>query len=148
MQLLRQFAFARVKKHISLFVAFLLLVSNSGLAINVHFCEGKIAGFSSVFSKEEVCKVPVKREAACCAKPDPEHKKCCSDKEVNLKNKTEKIVLKTISFDLDSVAIPNDWKPLTFNSVATSSYNTTSAYYCDANAPPLYQLYCQFTLFG
>jgi hypothetical protein len=29
------------------------------------------------------------------------HKKCCSDKELNLKNKTEKIVIKTISFDFE-----------------------------------------------
>lgn len=136
------------KKHISLLIAFLLLVSNSGLAINVHFCEGKIAGFSSVFSKEEVCVEPVKEEKACCAKPDPEHKKCCSDKEVNLKNKVEKMVMKTISFDLNSVYIPNDWKSLTFNSVPRPSYTNTTLYYCDANAPPLYQLYCQFTLFG
>ena len=82
------------KKHISLLLAFFLLVSNSGLAINVHFCEGKIAAVTSVFSKEEICKLPVEEEKSCCAKPDPQHKKCCSDKEVNLKNKTFNLILK------------------------------------------------------
>ena len=43
------------KKHISLLIALLVLVSNSGLAFNVHYCEGKIASISSVFSDEEVC---------------------------------------------------------------------------------------------
>lgn len=136
------------KKHISLLLAFFLLVSNSGLAINVHFCEGKIAAVSSVFSKEEICDSPIKEEKTCCTKPDPQHKKCCSDKEVNLKNKTEKMVIKTISFDLDSVYFPNQWKPIVFNSTLTTSYSNDVVYYCDANAPPLYQLYCQFTLFG
>lgn len=136
------------KKHISLLLAFFLLVSNSGLAINVHYCEGKIAAVSSVFSKEEICETPVKEEKSCCAKPDPQHKKCCSDKEVNLKNKTEKIVLKTISFDLDSVYFQNEWNVVVFNSKPTTSYTNNVVYYCDANAPPLYQLYCQFTLFG
>lgn len=136
------------KKHFSLILAFLLLVSNSGLALNVHFCEGKIAGISSAFSKEEVCVEPIKDEKACCAKPDPTHKKCCSDKEVNLKNKTEKIVLKTISFDLDSVAVINEWKPLVFNVELPVIHANPLAYSCDANAPPLYELYCQFTLFG
>ncbi len=136
------------KKHISLLLAFFLLVSNSGLAINVHFCEGKIAAVTSVFSKEEICKLPVEEEKSCCAKPDPQHKKCCSDKEVNLKNKTEKMVIKTISFDLDSVYFPIQWKPIVFNSKLATSYTNTVIYYCDANAPPLYQLYCQFTLFG
>ena len=78
------------KKQICLFVAFFLLVSNSGLAFNVHFCEGKIASISSIFSKEEVCKMLIKKEKACCVKLEASHKKCCSDKKVNLKNKTEK----------------------------------------------------------
>lgn len=136
------------KKHISLLLAFFLLVSNSGLAINVHYCEGKIAAISSVFSKEEVCEAPIKEEKSCCAKPDPQHKKCCSDKEVNLKNKTEKMVVKTISFDLHSVYFPNEWKPFVFNARLATSYANSVVYYCDANAPPLFKLYCQYTLFG
>jgi len=56
------------KKQICLFLAFFLLVSNSGLAFNVHFCKGKIASVSSVFSKEEVCKMLIVKEKACCAK--------------------------------------------------------------------------------
>ncbi len=136
------------KKHFSLILAFLLLVSNSGLAVNIHFCEGKIAAISSVFSKEEVCEMPVKEEIACCAKPDLQHKKCCSDKEVNLKNKIEKMVIKTISFDLHWAYFPNEWKPVIFNALLPIISTSTIVYYCDANAPPLYKLYCQFTLFG
>ena len=82
------------KKHIILLLAILVLVSNSGLAFNVHFCEDKIASITTVFSKEEVCVTPEK-EDTCCAKLEKTHKKCCSDKEVNLKNKTEKVVVKT-----------------------------------------------------
>ena len=47
------------KKQLSILIAFLVLVSNSGLAFNVHFCEGKIASITSVFSKEEVCDMPI-----------------------------------------------------------------------------------------
>lgn len=138
----------QLKKHFSLIMALLLLVSNSGLAINVHFCEGKIAGISSAFSKEEACIEPVKEEKACCAKPDPTHKKCCSDKEVNLKNKIEKIVLKTFSSDMDAVAVFPLWKPAGFAQAVSKTHSNSFAYYCDANAPPFYKLYCQFTLFG
>lgn len=136
------------KKQFGLIMAFLVLVSNSGMAINVHFCEGKIAAISTVFSKEEVCEVPVKEETACCAKPDPTHKKCCSDKQVDLKNKTEKIVLKTFSFDLDSVVLPVQWEPQFFNAAFCTISAGNPGYHCDANAPPLYRLYCRFTLFG
>lgn len=129
-------------------MAFLLLVSNSGLAINVHFCEGNIAAISSAFAKEEVCIKPVEAEKACCAKPDPTHKKCCSDKEVNLKGKIEKILLKTVSSDFEALPVLTPWKPAVFMQFVSENYHTTFAYCCDANAPPLYALYCQFTLFG
>lgn len=138
----------RFKKHISIFLAFFLLVSNVGLAFNVHFCEGKIASITSVFSKEEVCEQPVKIEKACCAKIEVSHKKCCSDKKVNLKNKTEKIVLNTFSFEFDSVCFFNELDFKINLPVSAIAPSTTLDYYCDAHAPPLYKLYCQFTLFG
>lgn len=145
------------KKHISLFIAFFVLVSNSGLAFNVHYCEGKIAAISSVFSKEEVCdtsnselakQMPVKETNSCCAKEQTTHKKCCSDKEVKLESKTEKVVIKTISFDLDSVFVFQDFNSFDFVFLPKTVTTQNVTYYCDANAPPLYKLYCQFTLFG
>jgi hypothetical protein len=138
----------QIRKHISLFLAFFVLVSNSGLAFNVHYCEGKIAAISSVFSKEEVCEIPIKETKSCCAKEKTTHKKCCSDKEVKIESKTEKVVVKTISFDLDSVFVIQEFKTFdfVFSPKKVTSQNVT--YYCDANAPPFYKLYCQFTLFG
>lgn len=136
------------KKHISLLLAFFLLVSNSGLAFNVHFCEGKIASITSIFSKDEVCEVIVEKEKSCCDKLEVSHKKCCSDKKVNLKNKIEKIVLTTFSFELDSFCFFNDSN---FKITSPTSFVTSPRildYCCDAHAPPFYKLYCQFTLFG
>jgi hypothetical protein len=138
----------KFKKHISLLLAFFLLVSNSGLAFNVHFCEGKIAAISSVFSKEEICKMPVKVEKTCCVKPEQTHKKCCSDKEVNLKNKAEKVIIKTIAFDIDSVFYITNWKPIIFSEIPAIPYSQNIAYCCDANAPPLYLLYSQYTFYA
>lgn len=135
------------KKHISLLIALLVLVSNSGLAFNVHYCEGKIASISSVFSDEEVCEQPVVIEKTCCAKIEKTHKECCSDKKVDLKNKTEKIIIKTISLDFE---------PAYFTFYNTPTFSTTGiqtntdenvAFYCEANAPPLYKLYCRYTFY-
>ena len=136
------------KKQIVLFLAFFVLVSNSGLAFNVHYCGEKIASISSVFSNEEVCNIPVKEEQSCCAKKETSHKKCCSDKEVNLKDKTEKFSYKSVSFDYDLFCQNDLRKPSLYNLVPAISSTQSVDYYCDANAPPLYQLYCQFTLFG
>lgn len=132
----------------SLLLAFFLLVSNSGLALNVHYCGNKIAAISSAFSKEEVCELPVVQEKECCAAKTESHKKCCSDKEINFDDDSQKIVIKSISFDLDSVFVISDWKPVIFNEITLPSYSQNFDYYCDANAPPLYQLYSQYILYA
>ena len=132
------------KKHISILIAFFVLVSNSGLAFNVHFCEGKIASVTSVFSEEEVCEMPIEVEKTCCAKAESTHEKCCSDKKVNLKNKTEKIIIKTIAFDMNTVLYFNEYKTPQFGFYQDQFQTPIVAYYCDANAPPLYKLYSQF----
>ena len=138
----------QTKNPICLLLAFFILVSNSGLAFNLHYCEGKIANITSIFSKEEICKPNVNQAKNCCVIKDSTHQKCCTDKEVKLENKTEKIVIKTISFNLDSVFILHDFKviDLVISPQTIISQNVT--YYCDANAPPLYKLFCQYTLFG
>jgi hypothetical protein len=136
------------KKQLSILITFFVLVSNSGLAFNVHFCEGKIASVTSVFSDVEACAIPVEIEKMCCAKEATTHEECCSDKEVNLKNKTEKIIIKTVAFDMDTVFYFNEYKTPQFSFSTEQFYKPFVAYYCDANAPPLYKLYCQYTFYS
>lgn len=138
----------RLKKHICYFLTFFLLVSNSGLAFNVHFCKGKISSVSSIFSKEEICNMPVKSNKACCAKLQKTHKKCCSDKEVNLKDNPEKIIVKTISFDLQYLFFIPYWQTVFLPVIVSISYFQENIYSCDANAPPLYLLYSQYTFYA
>lgn len=138
----------KCKNFFSFLLAFFLLVSNSGLAFNVHFCGKKIAAISSVFSNEEVCDVPINAKEICCVKLKTEHKKCCSDKEVNLKDKSEKFTFKSLSFDLDLYFCIIELRSLLYNNAALIFYAQHIDFYCDAHAPPLYKLYCQFTLFG
>ena len=144
------------KKQISIIIAILVLVSNSGLAFNVHFCEGKIASLTSVFSKEEVCdmsmselakQIPIQPEKTCCAKEETSHKNCCSDKEVNLKNNTEKVTIK-VSFDSEIAFTFQEIKHLVLRQIQIINPTEKVDYYCDANAPPLYLLYRQYTFYA
>ena len=136
------------KKQLSILIAFFVLVSNSGLAFNVHFCEGKISAISSVFNEEEICAMPIEVEKSCCAKAEPTHEKCCSDKEVNLKNKVEKIIIKTIAFDMNTAFYFTEYKTPQFGFYQSQIPAPIVAYYCDANAPPFYKLYCQLTFYA
>ena len=135
------------KKQISLLIAFLVLVSNSGVAFNIHFCEGEIASITSIFTKPEVCEMPVQKEQTCCVKEEATHDDCCSDKEVNLKNDIEKVIVK-ISIDSNYLLTYHQFIPLEFIHSTTKKNVQEVVYNFDANAPPLYQLYCQYTFYA
>ncbi|HEX8562461.1 MAG TPA: hypothetical protein VF676_05720 [Flavobacterium sp.] len=137
------------KKCTSLFLAMLLLVSNIGLAFNVHYCEGEIASVSSIYSNEEVCEMPVApAEKACCAEAAKDHKSCCKDKTVDLQDKSDDIIVKTFSIVLDAFVPVPSWKPVRYRTDAPSLKEQITSYYCDAHAPPLFKLYSQYILYA
>lgn len=138
------------KKSIALIVAFLMLVSNTGFAMTVHYCGGKISSISSGFSNKETCEIPeAAPEKACCAKKvEVSHKKCCSDKTVNLKGKTIDVIVKMASVDYVAPFVVPVYKPILFGYEPSTKAEKITSYYCDAHAPPLFKLYHQFLLYA
>ena len=130
-------------------MAILLLVSNTGLAFNVHFCEGKIASVSSVYNVEEVCEMKAEPDdKGCCTQKSKDHKDCCQDKVVDLQDDSKEVIIKTISFQFDIPVVIPDWKPLVFRSLTALKKDRAVAYCCDANAPPLYKRYNQYIFYA
>lgn len=123
-------------------MAFLLLVSNAGLAFNVHFCGGSISSISSVYNTPGA-------EKDCCGKSIvTSHKKCCTDKVVNLKGKTDYGVVKAFSFQADMLFVVHPVKPVVFSHNMVYKTCQVSTYYCDAHAPPLFKLYTQYIFYA
>jgi hypothetical protein len=135
------------KKQISVFIAMLVLVSSSGLAFNIHFCEGKIASITSVFSKGEVCIMPVAVKKSCCAKVETTHSECCSDKQVNFKDNAEKELIKISVANQFLILVQENSNYFYYPKVTLNS-SEKLVYYCDANAPPFYTLCCQYTFYA
>lgn len=135
------------KKCTSIIMAFYLLISSSGLAFNVHYCGDTIASVSSVFNTEEPCEMKmVQKEKACCAISSDSHDGCCSDETIQAD--FDDVVIKQLHFDLDYVSVlPN--LEFTFYILNEELIdNQILDYYCDANAPPLYQLYSQYVFYA
>jgi hypothetical protein len=140
----------KFKKGIALAVAFLMLVSNAGFAMTVHYCEGKISSISSGFDNKETCGMPkAAAEKACCAKKiATSHKKCCSDKTVNLKGKAIDIIAKAQTSDFTAPFLVPVFNTAIITFLPIAETATIPAYYCDANAPPLFKLYHQYILYA
>jgi len=118
------------------------LVSNLGLAFNVHYCEDKIESISLKIIPATQGEVD-----ECCGIIEKDSK-CCNDKVIKSEVKSDQIIVKTLSFD-------SDFTPITEHYSSTGHYSNNSfnlrvafTYYCEANAPPLYLLYSQYTFYA
>lgn len=132
------------KKHISLFLAFLILFSNVGLAFNVHYCGDKIASVSLSSSSNVTS---LEKEEGCCLKKAIKKQSCCKDKKIVFKEKADDKIVKSFSFQFDYIFLVPEYQSVVFNAVPSFKNNLSLAYYCDANAPPLYKLYSQYLLY-
>ena len=130
------------KKHISLLLAFFLLVSNVGLAFDVHYCGGEIASVSlkTGFESQDF-------EKNCCGKVEKKSA-CCKDKVVHFQKKSDNVLLKVFSFNADVPFLFEEWSPIVFAKVPNFKSAPVSSYYCDAHAPPLFKLYNQYIFYA
>lgn len=128
-------------KRISLFLALLFLVSNVGLAINVHYCNNVIASISLKTSIKENNSC-----SSCCEKVEIKSH-CCKDKVFSLEKKIDNEIEKTASFQLDYFFIPCLNQSISFLFLSNFISNKSISYSCDANAPPFYKLYNQYIFY-
>lgn len=129
------------RKQISLFLAFFLLVSNLGLAFNVHYCDNEIASVSINSNSKEI-------EKDCCGKVERESK-CCKNKIIKSVEKSDQITSKVVSFDFNCNLVFNKCNPLVFFNVKYLDKTDNSlVYYSEANPPPLYLLYSQYIFYA
>lgn len=139
----------KINKHISFLLALLILVSNVGLAFNVHYCGGELAGISLDYKKTEPCiEKKVEKENACCATSD-EHDSCCSNSKLTIKKTiSDEVIVKSLQLDLGVFTLVNEFKSPIFTAVEENVVKSDApSFYCDSNAPPLYKLYCQYVFY-
>ena len=138
------------KKHISFILAVFLLVSNTGFAIDVHYCGDKIAYIKPVFFKNSES---ISQEDKGCCPPKANsilNKKgsCCKDKVVHFQKKSGKVTLNSISFQPDFVYLFEEWNSIIISKTPNFEKSSITSYYCDANAPPLFKLYHQYIFYA
>ena len=130
-----------IKKCTSLFLAFLLLVSNVGMAFNVHYCAGEIASVS-LESQQQI------KEKGCCEKIVSKKDSCCKDKVFHFEKKSDNAIVKFFFFELTAPFLIQEWQPVVFSLTANFKITPVATYYCDANAPPLFKLYSQYIFYA
>ena len=130
-----------VRKHISIFLALFILVSNLGLALNVHYCKDTLASItlSSISNSTN--------DSECCGAKEKQSK-CCHDKIIKSENKVDQVLVDHLSFNPVFLISSYEWAPNIFAETVTIKKADSFSYCCDANAPPLYLLYNQYTFYS
>lgn len=132
-----------LKKCTAFFLALLVLTSNISLALNVHYCGGKIASITVQSQVDSQYK-----EKGCCEKLASAEKSCCKDTVIKLDKKSEsdsaKIVASFENFHFTLLEFYSIGFP--FRDVL--SHQSRQLYVFDANAPPLFLLHSQFIFYA
>lgn len=131
-----------IKKQISIFLAFFLLISNLGLAFNLHYCNNTLASISLKSIPDAT-----DSDSGCCGTLEKQSK-CCNDKIIKSENKVDQILVDLLSFNPVFLVTFEEWKQMIFAETLHFNKADTVSYYCDGNAPPLYLLYSQYTFYS
>jgi hypothetical protein len=122
-----------------------------GFAINVHYCHNEVSSVSFAYKADAPCTAMEKKKKetkSCCAAKE-NTKKCCKSHLVKLKNdKADNIIVKSLQFDLSAFYAVEEWKPAQFTAYTQVDAHETPSFYCEAHAPPLFKLYCQYIFYA
>lgn len=127
----------------SFLLAVLILVSNIGLVLNVHFCGGQIAAVTIKSSIEN----PNKATSSCCDATEKDTN-CCHNKTLKFQKKSDFASIKSFAFKTTYYIAPT---LCAINFYETQvGYHTVqqTSFYCNSNAPPLWKLHHQFIFYG
>jgi hypothetical protein len=131
-----------IRKQISLFLAFFLLVSNLGLAFTIHYCNNKVASITLKSIPDSAVS-----NSGCCGTLEKKSK-CCHDTIIKSENKVDQILVDFLSFNPVFLVTAEERGPMFSTETLGFKKADSILYYCDANAPPLYLLYNQYTFYS
>jgi len=142
----------KFNKYTSILLTLLILASNMGMALNVHYCAGEISSVSFAYKQAEACGSKHKEDSeTCCATiVKSDDKGCCENDLVKLhdENTTKDVIVKSLQLDLGAFYMVGEWKSLPLSIEPQILTAERPSFYCDNHAPPLFKLYCQYIFYA
>jgi hypothetical protein len=131
----------KIRKNINILFAMLILVSNVGVAFNVHYCGENIASVSMVtFSNNN-------SEKDCCGIKEKKSP-CCKDKVIKFQKKWDNTIVKSFSLQSNFDFLIQDYNPIIFGNKTIFKNCKVTSYTCNANAPPIFKRNCQLIFYA
>lgn len=143
----------------ALMFAFILMFSNVGLALNVHFCGDEQIASKVIYAKviedscvhtnthkhiqlEEIC-----QDAQACCDSTDNHSDCCKDQTITQDN-PDILITKSFSNSYDAFVLAENDYSVVFFTTSEDSRQDHFDYCFQSNAPPLYKLFCSLIYYA
>ncbi len=131
------------KKCTTFLLAILLLISNSGLAFNVHYCGDKIAAIYLIINTQKVAP-----EENCCTIAVDKNK-CCADKSFQIQESSDKFQENIPLFEFKQFLLAVFKIKNVFDTIHEFEKSSSSiAYAFLENLPPIFKRNCQLIFYA
>ncbi len=120
-----------------------MLVSNSGLAFNVHYCGDEIASISLKMAKKSL-----DLETNCCGIVE-EESNCCNDKLFQIQETSDKFQENITKIEFNAIVVETQNKFVEFFKKSNFKASKASIFYPFLdNLPPIFKRNCQFIFYA
>lgn len=141
------------RKSLVFLLSLLLLVSNTGLAVSMHYCGDELAAVDTGFGARNLgCS---EEAAPCCAAAAADAQReqlsktsCCVEKAIQLKTATQEVITKQTSVEkmaavtvTEAIVAPTPFVPV-------RPIGLSEGYSYAAHGPPLYLLYSSYLFYA
>lgn len=142
-----------IKNYFVLLLSFVFICLNTGLTLNMHYCQGELESVTSVFQQSETCcaasdqnKTSIENHS-CCVSVVDDHDNCCSNDVFFIKDTVEKINSSVLDTNFQKIlqSYHNNRNIIHFKKQLNRVFKLFYSF--QSNAPPLYNLYCRFVYF-
>jgi hypothetical protein len=136
----------KMKRSFIILFALLYAFLSTGLALNVHYCQGEIEDifFAGQDDEPSCCAV------LCCEAPKETKSSCCEDEVLLIQFDTEQIVVpqKVLDSKEQITGLPPTNQNLKSERIYQKTNTSAPIVQITGSSPPLWLLHCNFTFYG
>ncbi len=125
-----------------MFLSILLLVSNLGLAFNVHYCGDDVSSVS--LRTIEIAETNIDE---CCGVKE-QKTQCCNDKVVQFQEKSDNLILKSIVFSPYAIVSTSKQNEVFAFETLIFEKKLIQSYSFEGNSPPFFKLFSQYIFYA
>ncbi len=137
------------RKTLAFVLSFVLLATQTSLAVRVHYCGGEAVSVAAGFHiTADGCGMEPAAASGCDTGSTLEKKGCCDETSVQLKVKQDAPTIAKSASGVDAILPTSTPLTLRFLHPVPSTVYCIRGFHCEAHGPPLFILYSSYLVYA